>query len=767
MTQASEKTYLQKIWEKGFLQVILSYLLGAWGLLQFVDWMVNRYGISSEWTDVMLIFLLTLLPSVIVYTYFQNQQKRKTVRLVEKYIIPSNLLLSLLVVFFLLPSGKINASEEKITVVNEDGEKMERFIPKQKFTKKLIFFPSEINNEENDWMRFMIPLLMDADLEQDNRISSISPYLLDDDIKRFGYSPIQKLPFSIQQKIADDNYTDYFITTSINQTADQYELGIQVYSTVDGSLFLEKNYQNDDLYEIVDQFSKDFQASINIDQDNTVKFIDLPSSELFTENLEALKKYALANDAEEFEKDHQKSNQYLEEAIQIDPDFPNAYVTMAGNFQNLGNEKEMKKKLEIAMSQAASLPERMQLNIKYFYYRINENDTEKGIALLEMWTQLYPYDINPYNRLISIHQDRLQFEKAKEVALKALKAGHTGSILLRLGFICRKQGEIAEAEKYYQQFLQEFPHRAEETYSLGWLYQNQGDLAKAKEYFENIQLLNPTDYSIYGPLGEIALDYGELDEALAYFEQGLAKAKIAKDSAIAYNWIESYYSLIGQTNKAIDLMYERFDKLESNYLTPAVYKKELFWASTFYLFSECEREAELRDTCLAYLEQYNVQDESQYCMVEMLSVLFNDDEKFVEIFEKCEDSYAENASQNEIILGKAFTALAKKEYKEAAKLFEIITQDSPDFYFKTRLAEIYIKLEEFEKAKAFMEKLYVDEPNFPRLHLLNAQLLAAFNQKEEALKFLDKALTIWKDADDCFVPAQEAKALKTRLAQAG
>jgi tetratricopeptide (TPR) repeat protein len=765
MTQASEKPFLQRIWEKGIVQVIFSYLLGAWALLQFIDWMVNRYGISTEWTDLALLFLVMLLPSVILYTYYQNIEKSKTVKMVEKYVIPSNLVIALIFVFFMVPtSSDASASEEKITVTNEEGEKIERFIPKKKFTKRIMLFPAITESEETDWMQFMYPALVSSDLRQDNRISTISAYALDDDIKRFGFKLDDEIPIGIQRKIAEDSYTDYFVNIKSSFEDGLYKNVFTIYTTLDGQEFFKKSYIGKDFYEHVDQFSKDFQKVVYLDQGEQSSFIDLPAKDLYTSSPEALKKYALGIREEDVYKNREKGIALLKEAVEIDANFPNAYVSLAGAYQELGKRKELKEYLAKAMQQCSVLPERMQLNIKYFYYRINEDDKSKAISLLEMWEQLYPYDIDPYSRLINIYQNGLENNKAKEVGKRAIAAGHTGWILLRMGYIERVQGNLKASEAYYNQFLEEYPHRAEETYSLGWLYKNQGDLDKAKAYFEKIQLLNPTDHTIYSPLAGIEEDLGNMDKALELYEKGLAVAKIPEDSADIYQNIQQHYSRIGQPQKAIDLMFERFARLEKKFLTEVSYKEELLWPQTYYLYAECGKVRELHEMVRAYLAEFKPENEEAKCMSTMLLYLFeNDGEGLRNTWRKCQSTYEKNASTNEIYLGQAFMAEANGDYESASMIFKRIVENSPDYFFSSRLVDIYLKMNEPDKAMTLIEKMYVEEPNYPKTHLQKARIYVQKKDKKNALIYVNKALEIWKDADECFLPVKEAKALKAEL----
>jgi hypothetical protein len=69
MSESQELSFFENLWKRRFIQFTVSYLVGCWGLLQFTDWLVKRYSLSSSWVDIVILFFLVMLPSVLVITY--------------------------------------------------------------------------------------------------------------------------------------------------------------------------------------------------------------------------------------------------------------------------------------------------------------------------------------------------------------------------------------------------------------------------------------------------------------------------------------------------------------------------------------------------------------------------------------------------------------------------------------------------------------------------------------------------------------------------
>lgn len=764
MATNTDKSFLQKIWEKGILQIVLSYLVGAWALLQFIDWLVNRYAISPIWTDIALVFFLTLLPSVLLFTYFNDKGNNKQWQRLEKYVIPSNLILALLVLVLLFSGRDLSAKNEKITVTNENGEEVKRLVPKQQFLRRLLYLPAQVKIPEKQWLQIAYPVLQKQDMEQDNRLSGVNPVNLYNSIRRFGYDFGDKLPLSIQRKLADYNYCDFIVSTSISYDADNYSVELDVADAKDGKAFYQKTYKGSNFFHIIDQFSEDFRKHLYPDQPS--KQIDLPVDEYFTANEKALACFADSYIADDFENDKEKALELLEKAVEEDPNFTAAYINICGVHQNLRNKKEMQESLEKAMRGVHALPERMQLNLKYYYFFLVEEDRDKAIALLEMWKDLFPSDIVPFSRLINLHQGLLQYEQAKAYAEEALEAGHTGWIFLRLAYLNRAQGKLDIAESYYLKYIEAYPDKADETLDLGYLYRDQGAFEKAKKHFEKMQLLKPNDHNIYGALAKIELCLLEFDKADKLYAEALRKAKLPQDSASVFQWMQNFHIWRGQNEQAIALMNERFDKLEAQFYTSAQLLDELLWPNTFVLYGDCGKMGQLTQRSTAYVEKYMSDNEFKKCLIELLSALFGGtNTEIMAAFDKCGVIYMESASPNEKILAEAFLAEARGETEKAIRYFEGIVKEVPDYFFKFRLVSLYLKNNQADEAELILNDLLKVNAYLAKGHFLMAQVKQQQGKMDEALAAVEQTLKIWEKADACFIPKKEAEAFEKTLTE--
>lgn len=763
MSHSDQNSFLQRIWEKGVLQIILSYLVGAWAVIQFVDWLVNRYSISQNWTDICIVFLLALLPSVLLYTYFHGKTNSTKWNRIEKVIIPINILIAGLVVVFLFSSKILGATSEQITITNEDGEKIERLIPKTQFIKRLTFFPIKTTGfgDQNKAIAIALPLLQRMDLIQDNRIYGYSPLSLKDEYQRHGYSFSDEIPLSLQRKIASYFYSDYFVNGQVKNKNNQIELELNFHNTKDGEIFFSKTLQGSDLFDLVDQFSDAFRKAAYLPDNQSPhnKFVDLPARDLYTHNQEALMWFLKGSIANNIDNQPKKAIKHYEKALDIDANFALCYQALSSCHFRLSQKEEGKAAIEKAMSKIEILPERIQLDIKYRYYLSMEDNMEKPIALLEMWRQLYPSDYLPYNRLINTYQDKLELGKAKTVALDALNAGHGGRILLRLAYLNRRQGYLDTAIQYFEQFIEDFPDWANKTLDLGLIYKEKGEHEKAKQHFEKMELIDPNNIWAIAYTGQIEGDLGNFKKEKEKIESALSKAKIAKDSASMMRLLERAYFRTGHINETFRLKSKRLNQIEPLYLTSYQAKRELLWPETFAQYHSGNALPQLRKMCINYINTFAPNVEILFCITDLFYYLFQEDqkEKLLEVYEKCGDGFSQVMGPNEMKVGEGFFLKTKGELDKAAKVFESLDKDASDNFFKFTLGEIYIEMGNYEQATKIFSEILTSEPQYGQALYQLAIVYEKSGAIEKAKTTLDRALKIWENADENFLPAQQAK----------
>ncbi len=80
-------------------QIVGAYLAGGWVLLEFTDWAVNRYVLSSHVTDFVVASWLLLLPAVAVLAWNHGSPGKDAWRRADTISVLLNLAVAGLILF--------------------------------------------------------------------------------------------------------------------------------------------------------------------------------------------------------------------------------------------------------------------------------------------------------------------------------------------------------------------------------------------------------------------------------------------------------------------------------------------------------------------------------------------------------------------------------------------------------------------------------------------------------------------------------------------
>ncbi|MFC2084195.1 serine/threonine protein kinase, partial [Bacteroidota bacterium] len=294
---ASTKTGIEKVSffkdliQRRIPQILGIYFAAGWGILQFVDWLVNRYILSPNLTDLSLVALLSMIPTVLFLAYFHGKPGKDKWTKVEKFGIPINLIASVILLLFLFYGKDLGAAQTTVTVEDDEGNQIERVVPKSEFRKKvaLFFFDNETNDSTLNWLGNAVPYLLFYDLAQDLFLNITDGYRIQNKLKEAGFPTGTGVPLSLKSKIADELYMKYFISGSISKQDEEYSVIQSLYETERVKLIKERTFKNNDLFRLADELSLQIKYDLEIPDQHIEEVKDLPVSEITTNSMPALK----------------------------------------------------------------------------------------------------------------------------------------------------------------------------------------------------------------------------------------------------------------------------------------------------------------------------------------------------------------------------------------------------------------------------------------------------------------------------------------------
>ena len=191
----------------------------------------------------------------------------------------------------------------------------------------------------------------------------------------------------------------------------------------------------------------------------------------------------------------------LEKAVELDPSFAMAQMTLGAVNRDTGNLKAATEQFEIAKRLSSKAPEKDRLYIEAVYAANVEKDRDKTIRLLQEAISKFP-------REKWFHHE--------------------------LGNIYRRRGEVDGAIAEFEKALELDPELGTTANLLAWQYSLRGEDERAIALLEKFPARSLREPDLLDSLGTFYFKAGRLDDALAKFKEA---------GEINPSWTNSYMSM--------------------------------------------------------------------------------------------------------------------------------------------------------------------------------------------------------------------------------
>lgn len=761
MTSTSGVSFFKDLWTRRVFQVAGIYIAGSWVIKQAVSSIVARYLLSPHITGLAWIVLLSLLPSVLLVAYYHGRRKKNKWTKAELIGLPVNLVLTIVVLVIMFRGKDLGAATQAVVVENEDGQKIERMVVKSEFRKKIALFNLENLTEDTtiSYLQYTIPSMIEYDMGQDFFIESMSSVRFFDKMRDAGYPAGVGLPISMMKKLTNNFHLNYFFTGSIELNDGLYTIDTKLYEATYGKLIQEKSFSGADYFKLVDEISVSIKEGVGIPKNHIEQSDDLPIDEIFTGSDKALQLFSQANKEMIF-KDFSSALRNLELAVEEDPGFAIAYLSLANVCFNSNQVEKATLALEKAMKIIDKVPERSQYYIKFFYYLVTQK-ADKALAVIKMWTELYPEDIEAHTMLAQRYHLADNVNGAiKEYQIILKLDPEQFEFLNFIGDLYQKIGEADSALFYYQEYSRQFPKDYKSYKNIGDHYKTAAEFEKAKEYYEKAILIESDKIELPIALAVVELRLGEFDEVLNSYNQLLANSNSAEDSAAVLSSLSTYYAIIGKADKSLSANQEMLDIYRRTQPVLRVLVQQVFQIEKYIVAGEEEKAFSL----LAKIES---EFEPPLDKVAAFGYLFGyietgeheKAESYIPIATELAKVFGEEMLLSNVNYGMARIYQLREEYENAIEYYQLFLEKNPTNYpMHTFMSECYRGLKEYDKAEESIQLALKHYPYRSPILFEASKLYFEMGEDEKALEYLKQANEIWKDADADYKPAIEAKA---------
>jgi class 3 adenylate cyclase/tetratricopeptide (TPR) repeat protein len=767
VTEEERIPFIKDLWQRRVVQVTFVYLLLSYLVKFGVGFFVKEYFLSPHLTDLVWYILLSLIPSIILLSYFHGKKGMNKWTKTELIGMPVNVVAAVLVMVFVFEGKDLGAITTTLKLQNEEGEQVEKLVLKNEYRKRVIIFNLENTSEDTNLrsLRYSIPEMTKFDLSQDLFFTIQSAGDIYSDIASAGYVDGTGLPVTLMKKFADEQHMNYFIAGDLNKEGSEYVVNARVYDTKLTRQISEITVMDESPFDLADKLSVEIKEAVGLPESHISETADLPIKEIFTASESALYYFTRASIANALN-DWEGNVRFLNLAIEEDPLFALAYVQLTLSYFNIGDLDGTRRSMQQARELMHKLTERQQFVIKYVYYVIDQQP-EKALAVARMWAELYPDDIMAHFTLASRYGLRNMFNEAIDEFKEILRLDpEQYEVMSTLGDYYLHLGQYDSSLFYYEKYASNLPQQTQPYRKLGSYFLTTGDIEKAKENYERALLLSDVseEVPIKRDLASVLLFSGNFTESLEQYRQALAVARNARDSASVLSGLEMYYKIRGQVRKSLDYFEQRMLKY-ATFLPPKdALAVKILNIEPYVIANESDRAISMLDI---------ISEELKPPLDNLINFGYlyvhaetGDIEKAREAiggaYDLIEGFGQENLLPN-VLYSRGRIFEWQEQYDSAIVLYKEYYEMQPTSYFiHEYISRCHRELKEYDKAEEEILKGLKYRPFNPSNNYEAALVYFAMGREEKAMEYLQKAVEIWQDADPGYEKANEAKTLLAR-----
>ena len=365
--------FFKDLWQRKVIQILLLYLGLAFLFRMSMAYFVKEYMLSPHLTNLVWYILLSLIPSILLIAYYHGKRDTSKWSKVEIIGLPVNIITAVLVLVFIFQGKDLGAMTTKVTVEDEEGNRIEKVVLKNEYRKNIFIFNMEnISGDTSlNFLQYSVSQMLEYDLSQDHLLTPQNSMIAYGEMAKLGYETGIGLPITLMKKLATQRHMKFFIFGNLNRENGEYIINAKVYDTKLTRQIYEIKLQDENIFELVDKLSIEVKKAIGLPESHISQTDDLPVGEIFTNSEKAVYYFNMAGRESVF-KNWSENIRYLELTLKEDPKFALAYVTIAiSHFQNNNHEACMLA-LESAEALKWKLPEQQQFIVKYVTYILDQ-----------------------------------------------------------------------------------------------------------------------------------------------------------------------------------------------------------------------------------------------------------------------------------------------------------------------------------------------------------------------------------------------------------
>ena len=393
-------------------------------------------------------------------------------------------------------------------------------------------------------------------------------------------------------------------------------------------------------------------------------------------------------------------------------------------------------------------------------------DMEKAIETYEKAIEINPKSSMTFFNVGSAYQIKQEHDKAIVYFKKAIEIEEDESFLSALAMSLVKLQKFEEALKIYKQLAVMCPSKENYKYNVVICYEALGELDTAIKMLEEIIYVNPKYILPAQKLASLYIKTNKLMKAKEIYDNILLKNKITPeimhqyailssslcDSDTAERMLKKVIKMnpdFAKAHKDLGIIYlnkRLFDYAEDEFetalkLSPNDFEILFEYGNYFYSVSK-NLEADRYYSEALDIEPNNVLALTFMGLNKLILNKLDEAHDYIMRAVKVEP----NHEYVQFCAGRIL--YAEEKYNEAKTYLIRAVEQNPDIETQNTLALTYFKLEEYEQALNIFKNIDNKRPKNISVLMEIAKCYEALNDKDSALEYLDKVVSIFPDNED-------------------
>jgi serine/threonine protein kinase/Flp pilus assembly protein TadD len=292
--------------------------------------------------------------------------------------------------------------------------------------KDTILIADFVNTTGDPVLDGTLKMALAVQLEQSPFLNLFSDERVRETLRYMERSPDERVTKEIAREICERQGLKALLAGRVSNLGSHYVIALEAINAHSGDVIARQQEvaeSKEQVLRTLGQAATKLREKLGESLSSIQKF-DAPIEQATTTSLEALKAYSLAQEANT-RGNYSESMTHLNRAIELDPDFPRAYLAQASNYSSLGQWELAIQLATKAFELRDRVSELERLTISQGYYISITGELDKATEILESMKQTYPRFANNLGVIYSVSG---QYEKALEEFREAITLNPTAAI---------------------------------------------------------------------------------------------------------------------------------------------------------------------------------------------------------------------------------------------------------------------------------------------------------------------------------------------------